>query len=227
MKRYAQFALIGSFASFALSLASYSQEAPPDMVKLEYKMPKPRMGSWILNLKSPNLEPPRGDKPRPPIYVPLGCSNLALKKRVTSSNPRPATGSLDLVTDGDKDDDDGGGTYVDLGPGLQWVQIDLGKTCEIWAIVVWHRHYKPRIYHNVVIQVAGDADFIGKIETVFNNNCGNSYGLGIGRDYEYIETYDGRPIAVKGVKGRYIRLHSNGNSANEMNHYIEVEVYGK
>jgi hypothetical protein len=24
-----------------------------------------------------------------------------------------------------------------------------------------------------------------------------------------------------------VRLYSNGNTANDMNHYIEVEVYGK
>ena len=42
-----------------------------------------------------------------------------------------------------------------------------------------------------------------------------------------IETYDGRPIAVKGVKGRYVRLYSNGNTSDELNHYTEVEVYGK
>jgi hypothetical protein len=31
----------------------------------------------------------------------------------------------------------------------------------------------------------------------------------------------------KGAKGRFIRLFSNGNTSNEMNHYIEVEVFGK
>jgi len=30
-----------------------------------------------------------------------------------------------------------------------------------------------------------------------------------------------------GVKGRYVRLYSNGNTANRLNHYIEVEVWGK
>jgi len=29
------------------------------------------------------------------------------------------------------------------------------------------------------------------------------------------------------VKGRYVRLYSNGNTTNKMNHYIEVEVFGK
>jgi len=30
----------------------------------------------------------------------------------------------------------------------------------------------------------------------------------------------------KGTKGRYVRLHSQGNTSNDQNHYIEVEVYG-
>ena len=32
---------------------------------------------------------------------------------------------------------------------------------------------------------------------------------------------------VDGKKGQFIRLYSNGNNANDMNHYIEVEVFGK
>jgi hypothetical protein len=28
------------------------------------------------------------------------------------------------------------------------------------------------------------------------------------------------------VKGRYVRLYSNGNTSNDLNHYVEVEVYG-
>ena len=43
----------------------------------------------------------------------------------------------------------------------------------------------------------------------------------------YIETYQGKLIDAKGVKGRYVRLYSNGNTTNKMNHYIEVEVWGK
>ena len=30
----------------------------------------------------------------------------------------------------------------------------------------------------------------------------------------------------KGAKGRYVRLYSNGNTTNDLNHYVEVEVYG-
>jgi hypothetical protein len=28
------------------------------------------------------------------------------------------------------------------------------------------------------------------------------------------------------VHGQYVRLYSNGNTSNDLNHYIEVEVHG-
>ena len=60
-----------------------------------------------------------------------------------------------------------------------------------------------------------------------NNDHDNSSKLGEGKDKEYIETYEGRPFAVNGVKGRYVRFTSRGNTSNGMNHYTEVEVYGR
>jgi hypothetical protein len=51
--------------------------------------------------------------------------------------------------------------------------------------------------------------------------------MGKGTDNPYVETRFGMLADGKGSKGRYVRLYSNGNTSNEMNHYIEVEVYGK
>ena len=51
-------------------------------------------------------------------------------------------------------------------------------------------------------------------------------GLGAGKDKNYVETSEGKLIDAKGVVGRYVRCYSNGNSANDLNNYIEVEVYG-
>ena len=48
----------------------------------------------------------------------------------------------------------------------------------------------------------------------------------MGKDKEYIEVAEGRLIDPKGAKGRYVRLYSNGNTTNDLNHYVEVEVYG-
>jgi hypothetical protein len=62
--------------------------------------------------------------------------------------------------------------------------------------------------------------------SVFNNDHDNS-GRGVGKDMSYVETAEGKLIDARGVQGRYVRLFSRGNTANELNHYTEVEVYGK
>ena len=33
-------------------------------------------------------------------------------------------------------------------------------------------------------------------------------------------------VQIKGLKGRYVRLYSNGSTADDLNRYTEVEVYG-
>ena len=80
---------------------------------------------------------------------------------------------------------------------------------------------------DVVVQVADDPDFISNVRTLFNNDHDNSSGLGIGSDMHYVETAEGKLIDAKGLRARYICLYSNGNSSNELNHYIEVEVFGR
>jgi len=156
--------------------------------------------------------------------VPAGTANLALNKKVTSSAD-PIMGSLDLVTDGDKTGDEG--SWAELGPGKQWVQIDLEKDANIYAILVWHFHSQARVYFDVVVQVSDDPAFSKDVTTVFNNDANNELGLGAGKDMDYIETYEGKLIDAKGVKGRYVRLYSKGNTTNKLNHYVEVEVFGK
>ena len=51
-------------------------------------------------------------------------------------------------------------------------------------------------------------------------------GQGIGKDKHYTETFEGRLINARGITGRYVRLYSGGSSDNELNHYVEVAVYG-
>jgi len=192
---------------------------------LKVELPKAMFEGTPKNIKPTAMLEKYIDKPRPPFFVPEGCVNLAKDKPVTSSDSMPIIGDLELVTDGDKEGTDG--SYVELGPGLQWVQIDLKKTCNIYAIIFWHYHAEGRVYHDVVIQVSDDADFIEGVKTICNNDYDNSSGLGIGKDLEFIEDYRGRLIDAGGVKGRYVRLYSAGNTSNDQNHYIEVEVYGK
>ncbi len=190
---------------------------------LELDLPKPMFVGTPKNIRTPNLERITG-KPRGPFYVPKGTILLSSEKAVTSSDYEPVIGYLEFVTDGEKAGEDG--YYVELGPSIQWVQIDLEKSYSLHAVLIWHYHSQARVYRDVVVQVSDDPDFTEGVQTIFNNDHDNSSGLGIGKDKEYIETNDGRLIDPRGVSARYIRLFSRGNTSNEMNHYVEVEVYG-
>jgi hypothetical protein len=106
------------------------------------------------------------------------------------------------------------------------VQIDLGSPHALHAILAWHYHSQARVYRDVVVLVSDDKDFKKGITTVFNNDHDNTSKLGAGKDKEYIEVAEGRLFDPKGAKGRYVRLFSNGNTSNDLNHYVEVEVYG-
>lgn len=202
--------------------ASTGQE--DEKVLLELNLPKPMFVGTPKNIRSANLEQVTGKK-RGPFYVPAGTKLLSLNKPVTASDMEPIIGDVDFVTDNEKSGEDG--YFVEFGPGVQWIQIDLEDTFSLYAVLVWHYHSQARVYHDVVIQVSDDPDFIENVKTIYNNDHDNSSGLGIGRDKEYIEVNEGRLIDPKGVEGRYVRLFSRGNTSNDMNHYVEVEVYGK
>jgi hypothetical protein len=196
------------------------------MVPIDIKLPKPMFVGTPTDTKVANLEKPLG-KARPPFLAPEGTKNVALGKPIASSDEEPIIGEIEMITDGDKEAADG--SYVELGPFVQHVTIDLEGMYEVYAIVAWHYHKQARVYFDMVVQVADDADFITNVKTVFNNDIDNSAGLGVGKDMHYMETNEGKLIDVlaKGIKTRYVRLYSNGNTSNDLNHYIEVEVYGK
>lgn len=195
-----------------------------DKVPLKTQLPKPLFVGTPVPLNVPNLEPPMKGK-RPDFMVPAGTVNLAHGKKVTASDNSPVVGTLDLVTDGDKAGDEG--SWVELGPGKQWVQIDLAKSADIYAVLLWHFHSQARVYRDVVVQTSDDPNFKAGVTTIFNNDFKNDLGLGAGKDLNYVETYQGKLIDAKGAKGRYLRLYSNGNTTNKLNDYIEVEVWGK
>lgn len=194
------------------------------MVPLPIELPRPMFVGTPQNLKIPNLQKPLG-KPRPPFYAPEGVVNVAAGKVVSSSDEEPVIGEIDMITDGDKEASDG--SFVELGPFEQNVTVDLGDKYEIYAVLLWHFHKQPRVYFDVVVQVSDDPDFVTGVKTVFNNDIDNSLGLGVGSDMHYVETSEGKLMDTKGQVARYVRFNSNGNNANELNHYIEVEVYGK
>jgi len=213
-----------SFAVFVLVLVPAgggAQDQAKEVLKLQ--LPKPMFVGTPKNIRTPNLETVTG-KARGPFLVPVGTVLLSAGKPVTGSDKEPVIGELSFLTDGKKSGEDG--YYVELGPGLQWVQIDLGKSEPLYAIVVWHYHSQARVYRDVVVQASDDKDFVSGVTTLFNNDHDNTSGLGVGKDKEYIETSEGKLVDPKGVKARYVRLTSAGNTSNDMNHYVEVEAFG-
>ncbi len=199
-----------------------------DLEDVTPKYPKPMfVGTPVPSAPNPNLEKPDPEavKARLTFKVPKGSTNIAKGKKVTSSDDLPIIGTADLVTDDDLDGADG--SYVELAPGPQWVQIDLGEPSTVSKLLLWHFHKQAVVYFGVVVQMSDDPEFKKGVTTLFNNDIEDKCKQGKGTDKNYVETNNGRLIEGKDTKGRYVRLWTAGNSANEMNHYVEVQVYGK
>lgn len=207
-------------------IARAGETAPKnaDMVPLKLDLPRPMFVGTPVPMKLKNIEPARKGA-RPDMMVPKGTVNLSKDRPVKASDMEPLLGEIKMVTDGEKSAEEG--CCIEMGPGRQWVQIDLGAPSVLRAIVLWHFHVQPRAYHDVVVQVSDDPEFAKDVKTIFNNDDDNSSGLGAGTDLAYVETAEGKLIDAKGVTGRYVRLYSKGNTSNELNHYIEVEVWGE
>jgi hypothetical protein len=217
-------------AAAALSLALVPAPAAAQaagggkLVPLPLQLPKPMFEGTPQNLSVPNLQKPLG-RPREPFLAPAGVTNVAKAKKIASSDSEPVIGELEQVTDGDKKGAEG--SFVELGPGVQHVTIDLGAPHEVYAVLFWHFHKTPRVYFDVVVQIADDAAFKTNVRTLFNNDHDNTSGLGAGKDMNYVETAEGKLIDAKGARARFVRLYSKGNNANELNHYVEAEVWGR
>jgi hypothetical protein len=196
-----------------------------DLVPLKIKLPAPAfVGTPSDAPVGTSVEKPSG-VPRPLLMVPPGVVNLAAKRQVTTSDTNQIPENLVKITDGDKEASEEG--TVLLRKGEQWIQIDLGAPSEIYAIVIWHAHDTPKVYHGVVAQVADDAEFTQNVRTLFNNDQKNVDGLGAGTNREYFETNEGKLIEGKGTVARYVRLYSKGSTESRLNEYTEVEVYGR
>jgi hypothetical protein len=199
--------------------AMAAEQAP-----LDIRLPIPAfMGTPTDIPESEHIEKP-SDKPRPPFMAPKGTRNLAQGKKVTLSDSNPINGTAELVTDGIKEAGDE--NVLEMRRRLQWAQIDLEKPGKIYAVLIWHAHDTPQIAHDVIVQVADDPDFTQNVQTIYNNDYDNSAGLGVGKDKEYFESYEGRLMDAKGVTGRYLRSYSQGSTYTALNRYTEIEVYG-
>jgi hypothetical protein len=196
-----------------------------DLVPLVIKLPAEAfVGTPSDAPVDTTVEKPSG-KPRPPLMVPPGVVNVALHKTVTTSDTNQLAENLVKVTDGQKEAGEDNVALLHKGP--QWVQIDLGNPYEIYAVVVWHGHDEPKVYHAVVAQVADDATFSQNVRTLYNNDHKNLDKLGAGTEREYFESHEGKLIEGNGTVARYVRLYSNGSTVSRLNEYTEIEVYGR
>ncbi|MDG2166426.1 MAG: hypothetical protein P8L44_00680 [Opitutales bacterium] len=209
-----------------LTLSSFATAAFADhhggKAAIVVEFPPPFLIGTPVQVNLPHLED--ASTPAPVIMAPKGTVNIAKDKEVTSSDDFPIIGDLSYATDGDKESEEG--YFVELAPGLQWIQVDLEKTSTIYGVSMWHFHTQKRAYNDVIVQVADDESFESGVTTIFNNDHDNSSGLGKGSDKAYLETNKGKLIGARGAKGQYVRLYSSGNTSNEMNHVVEVEVFG-
>jgi hypothetical protein len=194
-----------------------------DLEAIEIELPDEFYGGTPLPYWSPNLEPP-SYKDRPPFMAPKGTVILSKDKAVTASAAVNA-GKLSQITDGDKSYKKS--SMVQIAEGLQWIQVDLEDTRNIYAVLIWHFHSNKRVYFDLVAQVSDDPKFEEGVSTIYNNDYDNSAKFGVGKDNEYIENNKGRLIDAKGAKGRYLRIYGQGNTADEFNDFIEVEIWGK
>lgn len=182
------------------------------------------MGSRVFGgqTASPPVRDPR-DRPWT-LAVGADLRNLAAGKPVTSSDAAPLQGSLSMLTDGVKSCT--GDDVLELASGTQYVQVDLAMPCRIDGVGLWHFCQAPRLYAAVQIWISSTADF-QDARAVFNNDHQDLLGQGMGGDELYLETHLGLVQMVPQVTGRYVRAYSRGNTSNQLNHYIELEVYGQ
>ena len=240
--RYCKYVL-STVCLLVVPIALLSAEA---MVPLKINYPPAMAGFSGHNELGTNIECYVGSKPPVTLLVPQGTTNVALHKPITSSTgttnlyanlpytqhhpteiSKGAPTNLNWITSGDKSvctNTD----FLQVGVRKQHIQIDLGAEVSIYAVVVWHcYYYLNEVFNNVVVQICDKPEFQEGVSTIFNNDTRNELGLGAGKDRLYCETRWGKLIDAHGIKGRYVRLYSNGSNLGKSNYYIQVEVYGK
>ena len=90
-----------SFMGLVLCSGVLAEDKKDDgMVEVKLELPKPVFAGTPKNIPpGTTVQKPTG-KPRTPLTAPAGATNVALNKKVTSSDSDPVVGKLDLVTDG-------------------------------------------------------------------------------------------------------------------------------
>src|SRR5215470_5231985 len=165
-----------AFVHFLLA-QSVSAADSGEKVPLMLKLPAPAFKGTPKDIQLSSYVEPLSDKPRPPMMVPSGLKNLASGAKLTSSDANATPETLAKITDGDKEASDQ--SIIFLRKGTQYIQMDLGAPSELFAIVIWHAHNSAKVYHDVIVRVADDAEFTKNVRTIFNNEQENSSKHGV------------------------------------------------
>lgn len=159
-----------------------------------------------------------------------GSENVARNKKVrlingTLNKDKPSDyGYINIFTDGNKN----ATPYIDLIPygGTTALEVDLGSKYELDEVKIWHYYPGGRTYKDNKIYVSENGEEWYKI---FDSNINGTYQESSeGKTVKVVITENQEPEfrdARPNRKARYIRSHLNGSSANEGNHWVELEVY--
>jgi hypothetical protein len=196
--------------------------SPGDHILLQTELPAEIISGTPKDLAIPNLDKSK----QSPIKIPQSSAIISKGKPVACSDKAdPFEGEIAFVTDGEKDGNEG--FSVIIGEGPHWIQVDLGASHFVDAVVLWHFFKNDRVVNDVIVQASDDPEFKTGVTTLFNNDSDNTSGQGIGNDRPYIGYHTGRQIPGNGTKARYVRTWSNGSTDNKMNEFIEIEVWGR
>lgn len=208
----------------ALALSGLSLMAAEDLVPLQPDLPQ---AAFVGTPKdpTPGTKDVESSHLAKPLMIPRDAVNIAPKATLSTSDAKASVHSLMKITDGDKEARDS--SIVMLRKGPQYIQFDFGSPKQLFAIVIWHAHDTPKVYHDVIVQVADDADFTKNVRTLFNNDKENALGRGAGADREYFESNEGKTVDAKGETAQFVRLYSKGSTDSSLNEYTEVEIYGR
>jgi hypothetical protein len=215
----------GTILSCSIFLCASNVIADDELVPLKPKLPAAAFVGTPKDAPAGSNIESASDKSKQPLMIPKDAVNLAPKAQITTSDANAKPEILRKITDGIKEADDANLVLLRKGP--QYVQFDFNSPQQLFAIVIWHAHDTPKVYHGVVVQLADDAGFTANVRTLFNNDLANAVGRGAGTDHEYFESFEGKTIDVKGEPARYVRLYSKGSSDGSFNEYTEVEIYGR
>jgi hypothetical protein len=210
--------------TLCLAVSGFTVVAAEELVPLKPDLPQAAFVGTPKDAPAGTADVESGHLAKP-LMIPKDAINIAPKATITTSDAKASPRILAKITDGDKEARDSSVVLLRKGP--QYVQFDFGKPFQLYAIVIWHAHDTPKVYHDVVVQVADDADFTKNLRTLFNNDKSNAVGRGVGTDREYFETNEGKTVDAKGETAQFVRLYSKGSTDSSLNEYTEVEIYGR